>query len=122
MITTKFKRFVEKLIEETTNGNIKWESAIKDDSSYKCILANDVKVQSSVINIGNTKEAILSITRNNIAVNVNLAPRGGEMNKLMISLFEIIYTKKLNAGIEMLEDNGEDKKKLDIMNVFKGSS
>ena len=118
MITTKFKRFVEKLIEETINGNIEWKSSTNDDSSYKCILDHDVEVQSSVINIGNAKEVKLQIKRGGKSVDVNLAPKDGEMNELMMSLFETIYTKKLNTGIEMLEDNGDDKKKLDIMNVF----
>lgn len=123
MIKTKFQTFVIKLVEETNNGNIDWESIVEDDSSYMAKFENslepNLKIQISSINMGNTRTAILKISRFDSEMNIHLAPNGGELDKLIVSLFDSVYGRKLNSGIAMLQDNGMGEDKSDIMDIFK---
>lgn len=122
MIQTKFQFFIKKLVSETNDGNIVWESVTEDDSSYKAEfkdkILDDVVVQVSVINMGNVKEAVLKVTRGESEMNVNLAPKGGEIDKLIMKLFDSAYAKKLDSAISVLEDNGTEDEKSDIMGIF----
>lgn len=121
MIQTKFRLFLEKLIENTVHGSIDWKVNTKDSSSFLCELKHNIRVHVSVINMGNSKEIIFSIDRDNRQVNVNLAPTGGEIDKLIIDLFETVYLKELNYGLSVIEGKikDSDKKTIDEIDIIK---
>jgi len=131
MITTKFLKFLEELVSQTMNGNIEWENYTEDGSSYRYVFEEyGVEIKISIANFGNSKEVILDITRNGKSINVIFAPKGSDIDNMLINLFESVYSKKLNAGLSMLEDNRNmeeinddieknSKNSINIMDIFK---
>lgn len=116
---SNIREFIEKLIHEMRLNKIEWKASRADCAAFDCEIKG-VKINVSSLMGEGGRQVIFHMSRKAKAnLSITNSPKGGNLDKMLIELFQLIYEKELDKGLKLIEEvEVEDVKDFKIMSIF----